>query len=151
MRRAIVLLLILASACASQPRRDGEHPATLEIRTAGGVRSFEVEVADTKAERLTGLMGRQSLSPYDGMVFVWSEPTQGSFWMKDTLLPLSIAFWDQAGRIVSIMDMQPCHADPCPLYGPDAPYVGAIEVGRGELVRGGVSVGDTVDLTLPGA
>jgi hypothetical protein len=96
-------------------------------------------------------MGRESLSPYDGMAFVWAGPVQSSFWMKDTLIPLSIAFWDQEGRIVSILDMKPCRSDPCPTYGPDAPYVGAVEVRQGELERHGVGVGDTVDLTLRGA
>ena len=93
-------------------------------------------------------MGRETLFPFDGMAFVWTDPVQDSFWMKDTLIPLSIAFWDEDGRIVSIMDMEPCNADPCPSYMPDAPYVGAVEVRQGELERHGVGLSDTVDLTL---
>ena len=151
MRSALVFVLLLAAACGSSPDPSGPGPGTLEIRTTSGVRSFDVEVADTTAERRTGLMGRDSLSPFDGMAFVWTDPVQGSFWMKDTLIPLSIAFWDRDGRIVSILDMEPCRADPCPTYGPDAPYIGAVEVAQGELERRGVGVGDTVDLTLPGA
>jgi uncharacterized membrane protein (UPF0127 family) len=154
MRSALVLVLVLAAACGSSPEPShgaGETAATLEIRTASGTRSFEVEVADTTAERRTGLMGRETLSPFDGMAFLWTGPVQGSFWMKDTLIPLSIAFWDQEGRIVSIMDMEPCRADPCPTYGPGTPYVGALEVTQGELARRGVGVGDSVDLTIGGA
>jgi hypothetical protein len=153
MRSVLVFFLLLAAACGSSPEPSPGAPdsATLEIRTDAGVRSFDVEVADTTAERRTGLMGRESLSRYDGMAFVWAGPVQSSFWMKDTLIPLSIAFWDQEGRIVSILDMEPCRADPCPTYGPDAPYVGAVEVRQGELERHGVGVGDTVDLTLRGA
>jgi uncharacterized protein len=149
MRSAVVLLMLFAAACGSSPSPSTSGPgsATLQIRTADGVRSFDVEVADTMAERRTGLMGRESLSPFDGMAFLWADPVQSSFWMKDTLIPLSIAFWDQDGRIVSIMDMEPCRADPCPTYGPDAPFVGAVEVAMGELERQGVGVGDTVDLT----
>ena len=113
------------------------------------MRSFDVEVADTTDERRTGLMGRETMSPYEGMAFLWTDPVIGSFWMKDTLIPLSIAFWDEGGRIVSIMDMEPCRSDPCPTYTPDASYVGAVEVRQGELARRGVGVGDTVDLTLP--
>jgi len=148
MRHTLVLVLLVAAACASssdvpQSRAD---TATLEIRTDAGVRSFDVEVADTSAERQTGLMGRKSLSPYDGMAFLWTDPVQSSFWMKDTLVPLSIAFWDADGTIVSIMDMEPCRADPCPTYGPDAPFVGAVEVAQGEFEQSGVGVGDTVDL-----
>jgi len=149
MRSAVVLVLLFAAACGSSQEPSTSEPgsATLQIRTADGVRSFDVEVADTTAERRTGLMGRETLSPFDGMAFLWTDPVQSSFWMKDTLIPLSIAFWDQDGRIVSIMDMEPCLADPCPTYGPDAPYVGAVEVTQGELERQGIGVGDTVDLT----
>ena len=151
MRSLLVLVVLLAAACGSpqEPNPGARDSARLEIRTDSGVRSFDVEVADTTAERQTGLMRRETLSPFDGMAFLWAGPVQGSFWMKDTLIPLSIAFWDEQGRIVSIMDMEPCRADPCPSYMPDAPYVGAVEVRQGELLRRGVGVGGTIDLTRP--
>jgi uncharacterized membrane protein (UPF0127 family) len=151
MRYSLALVLLLAAACASSSHdtaQGNSDTATLEIRTDAGVRSFDVEVADTTDERRTGLMGRESLSPHDGMAFLWADPVQGSFWMKDTLIPLSIAFWDESARIVLITDMKPCRADPCPTYGPDSPFVGAVEVAQGELRRRGVGVGDTVDLTI---
>ena len=147
MRSVLVLVLLLAGACgSSNPDHGASDSATLQIRTGSGVRSLDVQVADTTKERATGLMGREDLSPYDGMAFLWPEPVNGSFWMKDTLIPLSIAFWDQDGRIVSIMDMQPCERDPCPTYGPDTQFVGAVEVARGDLQRHGIAVGDTVEL-----
>ena len=154
MRRALVLVLLVTAACGSSdpsPSPATGDSATLEIRTDSGVRSLDVQVADTADERRTGLMGRESLSPYDGMAFLWTDPVQSSFWMKDTLIPLSVAFWDQDGRIVSIIDMEPCTEDPCPTYGPDTPFVGAVEVAQGDLARHGVAVGDTVDLTAPNA
>jgi uncharacterized membrane protein (UPF0127 family) len=80
------------------------------------------------------------------MAFVWDHPVETSFWMKDTLIPLTIAFWDEGGRIVSVLDMPPCRADPCPTYDPGTPVVGALEVPRGELARRGVGLGDSVDL-----
>ena len=147
MRRATVLVLLFAASCGSSDAgRSADDTATLRIRTDGGIRSLDVQVADTTQERADGVMGRETLSPYDGMAFVWTEPVHGSFWMKDTLIPLSVAFWDQQGRIVSIMDMEPCRQDPCPTYGPDTPFVGAVEVAKGGLERRGVAVGDTVDL-----
>jgi len=147
MRRVLVLVLLLGASCGSS-NADGSasDAAKLQIRTASGVRSLDVQIADTTQERATGLMGREDLSPYDGMAFVWNEPIVSSFWMKDTLIPLSIAFWDQDGRIVSIIDMQPCERDPCPTYGPGTPFVGAVEVAQGDLERHGVAVGDTVEL-----
>lgn len=152
MRSALVLFLVLGAACGSSDAQDGSAgSATLKIRTDSGVDSLDVQIADTGPERATGLMGRKELTPYDGMAFLWNEPVLTSFWMKDTLIPLSIAFWDEDGRIVSIVDMEPCKEDPCPTYGPGTPFLGAVEVAQGELERRGVQVGDTVDLTSPDA
>jgi uncharacterized membrane protein (UPF0127 family) len=147
--RLAFLLLLLAVACGQAEEASDPSPSpALSIRTDDGTVSLEVQVADTPAERRTGLMGRESLSPYDGMVFLWEEPVVSTFWMKDTLIPLSIAFWDEGGRIISILDMAPCIEDPCPTFGPDQPFVGAVEVDRGAFERHGVVLGDTVELTL---
>ena len=139
----------VANAFGSETSSADPHAtAALSIRTDDGTVSLDVQVADTPEERQTGLMGRESLSPYDGMAFVWEEPVVGTFWMKDTVIPLSIAFWDDDGRIVSILDMDPCTEDPCPTYGPDEPFVGAVEVARGTFERHGVAIGDRVELTV---
>ena len=66
--------------------------------------------------------------------------------MKNTLIPLSIAFWDRNGVIAAIMDMQPCRAEPCPRYRPGIMYVGAVEVNQGFFEDHGVEVGDRVEL-----
>lgn len=92
-------------------------------------------------------MGRTALPSDQGMVFVFDRPTTDRFWMKDTLIPLSIAFWDERNRVVAILDMQPCRADPCPTYGPDQPYVGAVEANLGYFADHGIEVGDQVELT----
>jgi uncharacterized membrane protein (UPF0127 family) len=149
--RLIPLLLLAAAACGSADASDPDATAALSIRTDDGTVSLHVQLADTPDEREAGLMDRQSLTPYDGMAFVWEEPVVSSFWMKDTLIPLSIAFWDDAGRIISILDMNPCTVDPCPSYGPDEPFVGAVEVERGTLEEHGVAIGDQVELTVSGA
>ena len=147
--RLAPLLLLVAVACGSAEEASvPDASPALSIRTDDGIVSLDVQVADTPAERQTGLMGRESLSPYDGMVFVWEEPVVTTFWMKDTLIPLSIAFWDEGGRIISILDMAPCIEDPCPTFGPDKSFVGAIEVDRGAFERHGVVLGDTVELTV---
>jgi hypothetical protein len=149
--RLAASLLLVAAACGSAVTRDPNPPAALSIQTSGGTVMLEVQVADTATERRTGLMGRESVDPYDGMAFVWDEPVQATFWMKDTRIPLSIAFWDDQGRIISILDMDPCTADPCPSYGPGEPFVGAVEVGRGTFAMRGVAVGDTVELAVADA
>jgi uncharacterized membrane protein (UPF0127 family) len=148
MRLAPVVLIVAVACGSAEEASDPIASAALSIGTDDGTVSLDVQIADTPAERQIGLMGRKSLSPYDGMAFVWEEPVVSTFWMKDTLIPLSIAFWDDDGRIISILDMDPCTEDPCPSYGPDEPFVGAVEVARGTFERTGVALGDHVELAV---
>ncbi len=97
-------------------------------------------------ERARGLMGVEHLPPDVGMVFVWPEPVRAQLWMKDTPLPLSVAWWDEGGRIVAIAELEPCRADPCPSYPAPAPIVGAVETHAGWFSANGVEVGDRVQL-----
>jgi uncharacterized membrane protein (UPF0127 family) len=148
MRAGICVASLVLAACGGSEARPA-NVAELVINTSDGVVRLEVEVADEPAERSTGLMGRDRLDPYDGMAFVWDEPVRTSFWMKDTLIPLSIAFWDRRGEILAILDMEPCEADPCPTYDPGATFVGALEVARGRFENEGVEVGDRVEVDVP--
>jgi uncharacterized membrane protein (UPF0127 family) len=150
MRRVLALALLAAVACSSMGDDGGTESASLAVTTDGGTIDLAVEVADTPEERATGLMWREELAPYDGMAFVWTEPTTPTFWMKNTLIPLSIAFWDQDGRIVAILDMEPCEAGPCPSYDAGGSYVGAVEVEQGLFDERGIEVGDRVELATTG-
>jgi uncharacterized protein len=114
----------------------------------GEVMTSRLGVADSDDERALGLMGRTSLPPNGGMVFVFDGPTEASFWMKDTSIPLSIAFWDDDDRVVGIMEMPPCQHDPCPTYRPGQPYTDALEMNAGWFARHGIEIGDTVELQL---
>lgn len=92
--------------------------------------------AMNQTQRERGLMEvtDPTLGGYDGMVFVYDRPSSGSFWMRNTPMPLSIAYFDRGGRLVSMSDMAPC-ADrgDCPLYPAAAPFSYALEVTRGGL------------------
>jgi uncharacterized membrane protein (UPF0127 family) len=103
-------------------------------------------VADTDEERERGLMGRRSLPPDGGMVFRFPATTDETFWMKNTLVPLSIAFVAEDRRVVDILDMAPCPGEPCPRYGADASYRTAIEMHAGWFAAHGVRIGDEVDI-----
>jgi uncharacterized membrane protein (UPF0127 family) len=116
------------------------------IETDGGPVTLEVEIASTTEERRRGLMRRESLPEQAGMLFVYDEPHRGSFWMKNTLIPLSIAFADAEGRLLAILDMEPCRADPCPRYDPGVTYRSALEVNQGAFSRWGVELGDVLRL-----
>ncbi len=137
------------SSAASPPPAAGETSAdraALSIRTQGNDVRVQVEIADSDSERERGLMGRVALPENAGMLFLFDTQTSGGFWMKDTLIPLSIAFFDGRGRILRILDMVPCRAEPCPVYDPGVAYTGALEVNRGAFRRWGVGQGDRVVL-----
>jgi uncharacterized protein len=112
--------------------------------------TLAVEVADSPAERERGLMGRTSLAPDTGMVFLFDRPTTTAFVMRNTRISLSIAFYDQRGRISQILDMEPCRAEPCRLYLPRTAYVGALEVPQGAFRQFGVREGDRIELSSDG-
>ncbi|HXV57897.1 MAG TPA: DUF192 domain-containing protein [Gaiellaceae bacterium] len=118
--------------------------STARIATAGGEVVFNVEIADSDEERQRGLMFRESLPEDGGMAFLFGSQQTGGFWMKNTLIPLSIAFMNQAGTIMRILDMEPCEADPCEIYDPGVGYVAALEVNQGAFERLGVEEGDQV-------
>ena len=146
----VIALLMAACTSATQPNL-GEPPpstplplGTLTIATDSGERTFSVEIAETDDARQRGLMWRSTLPAGEGMAFLFDSPVDGPFWMKNTRIPLTIAFWDPSGRIVDILDMEPCEAEPCPKYPPSEPYVGAVEVNVGTL--SGVQPGDTIGL-----
>jgi uncharacterized membrane protein (UPF0127 family) len=95
MRRLLALGMLLCAACSGSEGGTVADVSTLAVATDDGIVELDVEIADTPEERAAGLMGREDLGALDGMAFVWPEPTSGGFWMKDTLIPLSIAFWDE--------------------------------------------------------
>jgi uncharacterized membrane protein (UPF0127 family) len=94
---AAVLLAIPAVAAAELPRTE----------LTAGFHRVEAEVAATPADRAQGLMNRQSLAPNQGMIFVFPVSATHCFWMRNTLLPLSIAFLDEKGAIINIDEMAP--------------------------------------------
>lgn len=135
-----------AGSAGSPTPSPSTRPYASAVRFGSGTPVLRVAVATTEAEKQRGLMGLRSLPQDSGMAFVWTEPTTSVFWMKDTLVPLSIAFVDAAGRIVTIREMQPCRSDPCPVYRSEAPFVLAIEANRGWFDRNGIRVGDRARL-----
>jgi uncharacterized membrane protein (UPF0127 family) len=126
----LILGLLIAAALAGEP-------AQLVL---GGA-TVEVEVASTPQERARGLMGRVSLLPDQGMLFIYPDEAERSFWMKNTPLPLSIAFIGAGGRIVHITDMKPLNEDPVP-SGHAAMY--ALEMTKGWFESHGVMVGQSI-------
>ena len=104
-------------------------------------REILVEVAKTAEERSVGLMGRTSLGKEEGMFFIFEDERIHGFWMKNTLLPLSIAFIDREGKILWIADMQPLTLS---THNPPGPILYALEMNKGWFAKNGIKVGDIV-------
>lgn len=140
-------MLLVLSPCGgeAEPLR-GLPRGTLVIEADRGPVELRVEIAETPQAKAKGLMGRPELAAGAGMVFLESRPVATGFWMKDTLIPLSIAFWGPDGRIGAILDMEPCPAEPCRTYDPGVAWTGAVEVNQGFFDRHGVAVGDRIRL-----
>ncbi|MFM7719180.1 MAG: DUF192 domain-containing protein [Actinomycetota bacterium] len=157
MRRMRAVVVVVALALALTACGDGTTGSSVPgervpfvIRTDAGEVTLSVETADSEEERARGLMGRPEVPDDGGMRFLFDGPTRGSFWMRDTLIPLSIAFWGADGRIVAILDMPLCREEDCPEYSPGVDFVGALEVRRGLFAERGVAVGDLVTVGARG-
>ena len=109
--------------------------------TIGG-HTLTVEVASTPETRQTGLMNRFSLQQDHGMLFVFEAPQPLAFWMKDTYVPLSIAFVDERGRIVNIEDMRPQDES---THWSKGLALYAIEMRQGWFAAKGIAPGDVVE------
>ena len=140
---------------AAAPAREDRFPdfgeLAVELRTADGqLREHCLLAADTPEQRTQGLMGVTDLSPYEGMLFRFPEARTRGFWMRNTPLPLTIAYFDATGRFVSQADMAPCgDSGDCPSYPSLAPAQFALEVEQGRLEEVGAVEGST--LTVRGA
>lgn len=108
------------------------------VELAAGMHLIRAELADTFATRMQGLMHREKLGQNAGMVFVFEEAGIHCMWMKNTLIPLSVAFLDDSGAVINIADMRPrteethCAARP-------ARY--ALEMARGWFAERGIKPG----------
>lgn len=133
------LALGLTSAGAVQAQTPQQLPVTpLKI----GSHVIQAEVADTEDERSQGLMFRASMPEDHGMLFVFEQPGQYCFWMKNTLIPLAIAFIDDAGRIVDIAEMKA--KDDQNHHCPRTPVRMALEMNQGWFAARNLAVGAQV-------
>lgn len=136
---AVVLLLseVAAHAQAGMPVPKPLPAITLTV----GKHKVTTEVAASPEQRATGLMYRFSLKPDHGMLFVFERPERLGFWMKNTYIPLSIAFIDAQGRILNIEDMAPQTETS---HWSQGPALYALEMRKGWFVERGISPGDPV-------
>ena len=156
---ALVLVIVFLAGCRGATGGQDGHDAagkkansgtpdlsTMTIDASGGKKvEVRVEIADDPLERERGLMDRTSLGEDRGMLFVFPREQPLSFWMKDTKIPLSIAYIDSNGRITDILDMKPLDDEP-PHYTSSEPVLYALEVNQGFFDERGVKVGDQAEI-----
>lgn len=125
---ALLALTAFGTVAQSFPRMD----------LTAGIHRIDAEVAHTQATRMQGLMFRQAMAEPHGMLFVFAEKAQHCMWMRNTLIPLSVAFLDDSGRILNIEDMQPkTENNHCAV----APARYALEMNLGWFKRKGIGAG----------
>ena len=134
---AVLLFLLLTHSMVSSPAAQNPLKIPLYMKS----REICVEVAKTPEEREHGLMGRSHLGTDEGMLFVFDKEDYHSFWMKDTRIPLSIAFIDKEGRIVSIQDMRPLTLES---HTPPQLILYALEMKKDWFSSNGIKVGDII-------
>lgn len=111
------------------------------ISPDGVVKSMSVEIADDKKEQNKGLMSRTNLAEGSGMLFVFEQPQELTFWMKNTLIPLDIFFFDTNGLFVSRTTMFPCRLDPCEVHSSRGAALYALEVNHNEVMTANIGIG----------
>lgn len=152
-RMGFVLILSGAMlACESKPGRENPNPNRLgplpTVTFELGGETVEIEVAVSEQEQAQGLMYRDAMPKNHGMLFVYDEPRFLSFWMKNTKIPLSIAFLREDGTIGNIKKMKPYTG----LYDPQERYLSkyqsqyALEMNQGWFEEHGIGAGDTIPL-----
>lgn len=104
-RKSFVTVVLLASILSSI--NASAQYAIPQIDLTAGMYRIEAEVVTTPEQRATGLMRRAEMPAQHGMLFVFPQEMRHCMWMKNTLLPLSVAFLDRAGRIINVEEMQP--------------------------------------------
>ena len=103
-RRAAVIAALCVAAVASA--QDGPQKLA-QVRLNAGIHNINAELASSPQQREIGLMFRPAMPANDGMLFVFEQPGKQCFWMRNTLIPLSVAFIDDDGSVVNIDDMKP--------------------------------------------
>lgn len=106
LRNLLIALAAVAAMTFGTARAQGQPPlATVQLQI--GLYLIKAEVASTYGTRMQGLMQREKMAPNEGMLFVFPDRDRQCMWMKNTLLPLSVAFMDDAGTILNVEDMKP--------------------------------------------
>ena len=139
-RRAGAMLLAGLLAAAAIAQVGPQKLASVPLRA--GFHAIQAEVARTPEQRATGLMHRKDMGANEGMLFVFEQPAEQCFWMKNTLIPLSIAFLAEDGSVVNIAEMKPQSLDS---HCSEKPVQFALEMNQGWFSKRGIKPGFRIE------
>jgi uncharacterized membrane protein (UPF0127 family) len=137
---AAALLLFALQALA----QDAAQPRLPTVRLGAGMHAITAEVASSPVQQATGLMHRRQMAQHEGMLFVYDEPGVHCFYMRNTVLPLSVAFIGDDGTIVHLDDMQPLTLES---HCPPRPVRFVLEMNQGWFAKRNVKPGDRLSGT----
>jgi uncharacterized protein len=132
-------LLILSLFWSIAPAQQGPQPRLPTVPLTAGMHVIQAELATTPTQQMIGMMQRRTMGTNEGMLFVYEQPAGLCFWMRNTLIPLTIAFVADDGRIVHLADMKPldetshCTTEPVRF---------ALEMNQGWFTKRGLKKGD---------
>jgi uncharacterized membrane protein (UPF0127 family) len=135
MKKLLALAAALLACCAFAQEPQTNLP---RVKINAGMHIIDAQVAASPDQRMTGLMFRKEMPANEGMLFVFEQPSQQCFWMKNTLLPLSVAFVADDGTIVNIDEMQPQTLDS---HCSTRPVRYVLEMNKGWFARKGIKAG----------
>ncbi len=145
--RTTLMALMLGIVACSGAKVNGQWASPRGTVVFPDHTKVTVEIADTDAKRQRGLMFREQMAPGDGMIFLFDEPGNYPFWMKNTLIPLDMIWLDRNAEIVWIAEsVPPCKADPCPSYDHKGQALYVVEVVSGFAKEHRLKVGDKLVL-----
>ncbi len=145
----VLVILLLIAFVANSFVDEQEKMEIVEASLVG--QELILEIADDPFSRSVGLSGRDEMDKNHGMIFVYEYEIEGlSFWMKDTLIPLDIVFFDRNFEIVDIIEKVPiCEEDPCPEYISDQKAQYVVELNAGWIKENEVEIGDVLNVIAP--
>lgn len=137
-RLVVAAFLLLAGAASAAHAQSRAQPTLPTVKLTAGIHVITAEAATTNQARMVGLMHRERLAPNHGMLFVFEDKSQQCFWMRNTPVPLTIAFIEDDGTIVQLADMAPrTEASHCS----HKPVRYALEMEQGWFAKRGIAAG----------
>ncbi|MCW5660302.1 MAG: DUF192 domain-containing protein [Burkholderiaceae bacterium] len=138
-RRALLALIASIGAAGAWPQDQPQNLAATTLKV--GMHSIRAQLAITPMQRQIGLMHRREMPSHEGMLFVFDEPSQQCFWMRNTLIPLTIAFLADDGTVVNLADMKPQSDDS---HCSAKPVRYALEMNQGWFAKRGIKPGTRI-------